>query len=184
MFMINFFRYLKRQFYIKKYGLHYVDKTFIAASHCKISKDFKAGAYSYVGPGSTIYPHVSIGKYTMLANDVHILGGDHSYDKVGVPIIFSGRGKLKETIIGDDVWIGAHSLVMAGVRIGNGAIIAAGSVISKDVPAFSIVGGQNQFIKMRFDNPEDIDKHQQMLSLPPSCLPKELIHILRGNVNV
>ena len=76
----------------------------------------------------------------MLANDVHILGGDHSYDKAGVPIIFSGRGTLKETIIGDDVWIGAYSIIMSGVRIGNGAIIAAGSVISRDVPAYSIVG--------------------------------------------
>lgn len=69
--MINLLRIFKRRYYIYKYGLNDVDKTFIASASCSISKDFKAGAYSYVGPGSTIYPKVTIGKYTMLANDVH-----------------------------------------------------------------------------------------------------------------
>lgn len=179
--MINTLRFFKRQFFIKKYGLQYVHKTFIASPHCHISKDFKAGAYSYVGPNSTIYPKVSIGKYTMLANDVHILGGDHRYDKVGTPIIFSGRGNLRETIIGDDVWIGAHSLIMAGVHIGNGAIVAAGSVISKDVAPYAIVGGQNHFIKMRFDKTGDIEKHEAMLKLSPSEIPDNIRKILRGN---
>ena len=111
-------RMLKRLYYIKKYRLSFVDRTFIATANCHISKDLKAGAYSYIGPGCTIYPKVSIGKYTMIANDVHILGGDHKFDKVGIPIIFSGRGTLKDTIIGDDVWIGAYSIIMAGVHIG------------------------------------------------------------------
>lgn len=128
--IIDKLRLLKRWYYIKKYKLSCVDKTFIATANCRISKDFKAGAYSYVGPYSTIYPKVTIGKYTMLANDVHVLGGDHRFDIVGTPIIFSGRGELRETIIGDDVWIGAHTIIMSGVHIGNGAIIAAGSVIS------------------------------------------------------
>lgn len=179
--MIGTLRFLKRQFYIHKYGLRYVHKTFIASSRCSISKDLKAGAYSYVGPGSTIYPKVSIGKYTMLANDVHILGGDHKFDIVGTPIIFSGRGDLKATIIGDDVWIGAHSIIMSGVHIGNGAIIAAGSVISKDVAPYAIIGGHNRFIRMRFDCQEDIDKHEEMLRLPPCEIPEDTRKILRGN---
>lgn len=139
--MDNILRILKRRFYIFKYGLRNVDKTFIATANCHISKDFQAGAYSYVGPGSTIYPKVKIGKYTMIANDVHILGGDHLFDIPGTPIVFSGRGFLKETVIGDDVWIGAHTLIMTGVHIGNGAIVAAGSVISKDIPPYAIMGG-------------------------------------------
>lgn len=90
--IIDKLRLLKRLYYIKKYRLNFVDKTFIAAANCQISKDFKAGAYSYVGPDSTIYPKVTIGKYTMLANDVHVLGGDHRFDIVGTPIIFLGEG--------------------------------------------------------------------------------------------
>ena len=178
--MLNLLRLLKRRFYIFKYGLKSVNKTFIATANCHISKDFKAGAYSYVGPGSTIYPKVSIGKYTMIANDVHILGGDHKFDKVGIPIIFSGRGNLKETIIGDDVWVGAYSVIMSGVHIGNGAIVAAGSVISKDVAPYSIVGGHNKLIRMRFDSQEAILKHEKMLELSPNHLPKNIRQILRG----
>lgn len=179
--MLNFLRILKRRFYIFKYGLKYVDKSFIASPKCSISRDFKAGAYSYVGPGSTIYPKVSIGKYTMLANDVHILGGDHNFEKVGIPIIFSGRGNMRETIIGDDVWIGAYSIIMSGVHIGNGAIVAAGSVISKDVAPYSIVGGNNKLIRMRFDSQENIQIHEVMLKTSPCDLPKNVKQILRGN---
>lgn len=179
--IVNFLRCLKRRLYIFKYGLKNVDKTFIACANCKISRDFKAGAYSYVGSGSSIYPKVSIGKYTMIANDVHILGGDHRYDEVGTPIIFSGRGKLRETIIGDDVWIGAYSLIMAGVHIGNGAIVAAGSIISKDVAPYTIVGGHNRLIRMRFSSKEDVDKHEKMLKLSPDEFPEDIRNILRGN---
>lgn len=78
---IDFLRRLKRQFYIRKYKLKYVDRTFIACKNCRISKDFIAGAYSYVGPGCSIYPKVRIGKYTMIANNVSILGGDHYYKR-------------------------------------------------------------------------------------------------------
>lgn len=94
---------------------------------------------------------MSIGKYTMLANDVKIIGGDHYYKRVGVPIIFSGRAELHPTVIGDDVWIGAYSIIMAGVTIGNGAIIAAGSVVTKDLEPYGIYGGiPAKLIKMRF----------------------------------
>lgn len=124
---------------------------------------------------------MSIGKYTMLANDVHILGGDHNFEKVGIPIIFSGRGNMRETIIGDDVWIGAYSIIMSGVHIGNGAIVAAGSVISKDVAPYSIVGGNNKLIRMRFDSQENIQIHEVMLKTSPCDLPKNVKQILRGN---
>lgn len=179
--VIETLRIAKRRYYIKKYGLKFVDKTFIACPRCSISKDLNAAEYSYVGPGSTVYPKVSIGKYSMVANDVHILGGDHSFNNVDAPIIFSGRAELKPTFIGDDVWIGAYSVIMCGVTIGNGAIIAAGSVISKDVAPYTIVGGVNKVIKMRFQSQEEIDRHEQMLSMPPSSLPREIRQVLRGN---
>lgn len=162
--LINVLRVVKRKLYIFKYGLKKVDKTFIASPKCSIAKDFIAGPYSYVGPYSQIYPHVQIGKFTMLANNVAVIGGDHNYRKSGVPIIFSGRENIRTTKIGDDVWIGAYSVIMSGVNIGNGAIVAAGSVVTKDVPPYCIVGGcPAKFIKMRFTESE-IFVHEQMLS--------------------
>lgn len=179
MTILNFLRILKRRYYIIRYGLKHVDKTFIATSKCSISKDFKAGKYSYVGPNSHIYPKVTIGKYTMLANNVSIIGGDHCYKKVGIPIIFSGRAELKPTIIGDDVWIGAHTIIMTGTKIGNGVIVAAGSVVTKDLPSYGIYGGiPAKLIKMRFTE-EEIKRHESMLNLQPSELPKNIIQILR-----
>lgn len=172
-------RVFKRKYFIIRYGLKSVHSTFIASAHCTISKDFKAGPYSYVGPGCFIYPNVTIGKYTMLANNVKILGGDHYYKKAGTPIIFSGRDILKPTVIGDDVWIGAYSIIMAGVHIGDGAIVAAGSIVTKDVKPYTIVGGAPaKFIKMRF-NEDEIKIHEAMLDIPFQRLSNK--QILRPN---
>ena len=180
--LINLLRLFKRRYYIWKYGLKQVHSTFIAAPRCSIAKDFKGEAYSYVGPGSSIYPGVSVGKYTMIANNVHIIGGDHCFNKAGIPIIFSGREPCKETIIGSDCWIGAYSVVMTGVQMGDGAIVAAGSVVTKDIPPYAIVGGvPTKLIRMRF-NEDEIRKHQAMLEKDYTELDHLTRQILRGNM--
>ncbi len=146
-------------------NMKYVHKTFYMGKNSVISKDFKAGAYSYVGPRCIIYPKVSIGDYTMLANDVSIIGGDHVYDLPGRPVIFSGRDQLYATVIGKDVWVGAYVKIMAGVTIGNGAVIALGSVVTKNIEAYSVYGGiPAKKIKDRFRNEQEIIKHEEMLN--------------------
>ena len=101
----------------------------------------------------------------MLANDVRIMGGDHRYDIPGTPIIYSGRAELKPTTIGRDCWIGAYSIIMCGVNIGDGCIIAAGSVVTKDVEPYSIYGGvPAKKIKDRFNSEKEVAIHKQMLS--------------------
>lgn len=149
----------------KKLKLKNVHKTFYTGGKSRISSDLKAGAYSYIGPSCIIYPKVSIGDYTMLANNVSIIGGDHEFGESEVPIIFAGRGVLKETIIGKDVWIGAYSRIKTGVKIGNGAIIAMGSIVTKDIEPYSIYGGVPAIkIKERFSTLEEREKHINMLS--------------------
>lgn len=180
MSIINYLKRLKRRYYIWKQGLKNVDKTFLANGGARISKDFVAGAYSYVGPGSVICPKVRMGNFTMIANNVSIIGGDHNYKKVGVPIVFSGRDELKSTYIGDDVWIGAHCIIMAGVYIGDGSIVAAGSVVTKDVEDFSIYGGiPAKKIKDRFSE-EDQIKHKEMLKNPWNVIG-DMDNLLCGN---
>lgn len=177
-FIINKLKQLKRRFYIWKLGLKHVDKTFLANKGASISKDFCAGAYSYVGGHSTICPKVTIGNFTMLAHDVMILGGDHNYKVAGIPTVFAGRDVTRPTNIGDDVWVGAGSIIMAGVTIGDGAIIAVGSVVTKDVPPYAIVGGvPAKILRYRFD--EGVRK--ALLKLKWWNLPEE---VLKQNIEL
>lgn len=157
-------RNVKAWYYRNKYSLKHVDKSVYFGGASNVSKDLKAEHNVYIGPNCLIYPKVSIGAYTMLANDVRVLGGDHKYDVVGTPIIYSGRGELKPTIIERDCWIGAYSIIMCGVTIGEGSIIAAGSIVTKDVPPYAIYGGiPAKRIKSRFETEGEIDKHKRML---------------------
>ena len=102
----------------------------------------------------------------MIAPDVTIAGADHVFDEVGVPMYFAGRPGLTETIIGDDTWIGARVCILAGVTIGRGAIVAMGSVVTKDVAPYTIVGGvPARVIRSRFTE-EEVIKHDRMLNEP------------------
>ena len=114
----------------------------------------------------------------MLAHDVMILGGDHNYKVAGIPTVFAGRDVTRPTNIGDDVWVGAGSIIMAGVTIGDGAIIAAGSVVTKDVPPYAIVGGvPAKILRYRFD--EGVRK--ALLKLKWWNLPEE---VLKQNIEL
>lgn len=84
---------------------------------------------------------IYIGNYVMIAHNVMIIGGNHAYERVDIPIMLQGDGKQGDIIIEDDVWIGAGSIILTGVTINKGSIIAAGSVVTKSVPEYSIVAG-------------------------------------------
>jgi acetyltransferase-like isoleucine patch superfamily enzyme len=98
--------------------------------------------------------NVQFGHYCSIASDVHfgnniLLAGrvcfvgknDHKYDIPGQYIWDGERGKDGITIVEDDVWIGHNTTIIAGVTIGKGSIIAAGSLLNKDVPPCEIWGG-------------------------------------------
>ena len=147
----------------QKYGLKDVHSTFYMTKNCNVSSDLKADKFVYLGPNCLIPPKVSIGKYTMFAQNVSILGGDHNFEDPNIPIIFSGRPNMPSTKIGEDVWIGANSLIMAGITIGNGSIVAAGSIVTKDVESYTIYGGNPaKIIRPRF-NEDEISQHKKML---------------------
>ena len=151
----------RRLFVYRAYSCH---PTSYIGKCCSIHTDLQLGAHSYVGPKSTLGPKVRIGRYTMLGPEVSILGNDHVFDIPGMPIIFSGRPPQKITVIGDDVWIGARCIVISGVSIGDGAIIAAGAVVTKDVPPMQIYGGVPAlFLRNRFMTEADRHLHARML---------------------
>ncbi len=98
------------------------------------------GDYSGIGLNCEVY-NVKIGKYVMMGPEVIVFYRQHKFDRTNVPMMFQGYGSELTVIIEDDVWIGRRCIIMPGVHIGEGAIIAAGSVVTKDVPDFAIVGG-------------------------------------------
>lgn len=86
----SFFRKLKCFYYIGKYRLKNVHHSSLLSSKSYVSKDVTIGKYSYIGPGAYICPNVTLGNYCMLGQNVTITGGDHRFDIVGQPMIFSG----------------------------------------------------------------------------------------------
>ncbi|MDB4866139.1 MAG: chloramphenicol acetyltransferase [Cohnella sp.] len=139
-------------------------------------KKYQIGEWTYGMPtvlfdgyGGTL----KIGKYCSIAAGVSILlGGEHRTDwpttypfnvlvKEAMP--YHDRPYTKgDVVIGHDVWIALNALIVSGVTIGNGAVVAAGSVVTKDVPPYAIVGGNPaKLIRYRFDQ-DTIDKLQKM----------------------
>lgn len=158
-------RSLRRVYCHRRLRLRSVHSTFLACTNSSISKDLKAGAYSYIGPNCEIGPGVSMGAYTMLGPSVKIIGNDHIFNIPGTPIIFSGRPDFKPTNIGRDVWIGANAVIISGTTIGDGAVVAAGAVVTKDVEPFCVVAGiPARVIKKRFQTSEEETIHLSVLN--------------------
>lgn len=129
-------------------------------------KDITFGHNVQFGTNCKIQCDIEFKNYVLIASNVSFIGrDDHLFDKVGIPIWNSGRGDSFKTHIGNDIWIGHGAIIMGGVRIGDGAIIAAGAVVTKDVEPCTIVGGNPaKKIKNRFMTQEETVKHLQSLS--------------------
>jgi acetyltransferase-like isoleucine patch superfamily enzyme len=84
---------------------------------------------------------VEIGNSVMVAAFVSIFAANHNFDDPNVPILEQGTSTKGGVKIDDDVWIGTHAVILDGVNIGTGSVIAAGAVVTKDVPAYSVVMG-------------------------------------------
>lgn len=98
------------------------------------------GDRSRVGLGCVVIGPVTIGKDVMFAQNIVVSGLNHGYQDLSLPPSLQAV-ETKPITIGDDVWIGANAVITAGVKVGKHAVIAAGSIVTKDVPDFSIVAG-------------------------------------------
>ena len=104
--------------------------------------DISIGDNSNIGSNSQIFSSgkCTIGANVLIAAYVYIVGGGHNFDDDSTPVI--GQERIAKGIdIGDGVWIGAGVKILDGVSVGHDAILAAGSVVTQDVPAGAIVGG-------------------------------------------
>jgi acetyltransferase-like isoleucine patch superfamily enzyme len=108
------------------------------------------GAGTIVGIGSVVIGPVSIGNNVMLAQNIVISGLNHGYTDVAISPSIQ-KVECKPIVIQDDVWIGANSVITAGVTLGKHSVIGAGSIVTKDVPEFSVVVGNPARIIKQFD---------------------------------
>lgn len=144
-----------------------IDKTAKVNGGCSIVHS-EIGRFSCLGYQCELV-NCKVGGFCSIASNVYIGGAEHPIQWASTSSVFqkvahSGPDKRfaelplpqsKETFIGNDVWIGHRAIVKAGCRIGDGAVVGAGAVVTKDVPPYAIVAGvPAKVIKMRFS--EDI----------------------------
>lgn len=147
------------------------DETLVTVGSC---------SYGVINVGNDTKAVLKIGNYVSIGGDVRFLVGlDHTVNTVST---FPFKNKLIDgtpqsvskgnIIVEDDVWIGNNSIILSGVTIGQGAVIAAGSVVTKDIPPYAIVGGvPTRVIKYRFE--EHLIK--QLMNLDYSKLTKDIV---------
>lgn len=99
------------------------------------------GTNSGIGVNCEVYGPVTIGDNVMMGPDVVIYTNNHSTARTDITMIEQGYEEVKPVVIGNDVWIGKRVIILPGVTIGNGCVIGAGSIVTKDVSDFTVVAG-------------------------------------------
>lgn len=159
---------------------NYLNGNITFLEHCKVIRSelngtITIGRFTTLnGPNIDIYAgngKVEIGNFCSIARNVSFQVDAHNYNKITTSLIYKNlfnESNTKETItsgdiiVGHDVWIGGHSIIIGNVTIGNGAVIAANSVVNKNIPPYAIVAGSPaKIIKYRFNN-ESIEKLQAL----------------------
>jgi acetyltransferase-like isoleucine patch superfamily enzyme len=111
----------------------------------------KIGDRTRIGLGNTIIGPVTIGNDIRLAQNVVLSGLNHKYTDIDIPIHAQGVSTAP-IVIEDETWIGANVVIVAGVKIGKHCIVAAGSVVTKNVPSYSVVVGNPARIIKQYDH--------------------------------
>lgn len=113
------------------------------------------GVNTLVGIGSIVIGPVTIGDNVIMAQHVVLSGLNHSYEDVTLPIR-NQPVTTRPIEIGDECWIGANVTITAGVRIGKHSVVAGGSVVTRDVPPYTVVGGNPARILKRYDATQNL----------------------------
>lgn len=145
---------------------------FTTAANCFNARSVRVGRGTYgeldVRHFGNPKEQVTIGNYCSIGPEcVFMTGGEHSYDRLSTYPFLSKLGLVDNEsvtrgpiVLEDDVWLGFRSIIMSGVTVGKGAVVAAGAVVTKDVPPYAIVGGvPAKIIKYRF--PENVIENLQ-----------------------
>ena len=189
--------------YLRFFSNGHVSKLAIVSYTCMMGKNVsiyrgvkiknsEIGDFSYISHHTDV-ENAAIGYFCSIADHCRIGLANHTLDLLSTSPVFTLANNAvktkwvesnvdtkssKKVIIGNDVWIGSHALILGGVKIGDGAVIGAGAVVTKDVPPYAVVGGvPARIIKYRFSQ-EIIDK---LLEIKWWNLPE---NILKENIKL
>lgn len=129
-------RYVTTKRIIKSIGLNCTIE-----KNATFTRDTALGDNSGLGINCSLGKGVYIGKNVLMGPNVTIHTRNHRFDRRDVPIIEQGYSEVQEVRIMDDVWIGGNVTILPGVTIHEGSIVGTGAVVTRDVQAYSIVGG-------------------------------------------
>src|SRR5258708_26706269 len=193
--MIRFLKKLRDLYLVKiKWRNYEIGEGFHAGTRVRLWARNKLviGKSFYIGRDSQIEADCIIKDYVIFGNKVAIVGKyDHFFQQIGVPVRlasqirdkdYSWKGLGEITEIGNDVWIGYGAIIMSGVSIRDGAVIAAGSVVTKDVEAYSIYGGgpakknQGRILKRK-----GVEKHVTVMKTNSKYLWLKKLYLIKNN---
>jgi len=125
------------------YRRFWLGRRSVVESYCCINNavgDVTIGDYTRIGIHCTVIGPVCIGSHVNLAQGITVTALNHNFGDAARRIDEQGVS-TKPVVIGDDVWIGANAVILPGVTIGSHCVIAAGAVVTKDVPDYTLAGG-------------------------------------------
>lgn len=125
------------------YRRFWLGRKSVVESYCCINNavgDVTIGDYTRIGIHCTVIGPVCIGSHVNLAQGITVTALNHNFGDAARRIDEQGVS-TKPVVIGDDVWIGANAVILPGVTIGSHCVIAAGAVVTKDVPDYTLAGG-------------------------------------------
>lgn len=177
MTLVTVLKRIRNKYLVKvKYRMYSIGFGFHAGVRVRLwaKSKLEIGKNFYIGRDSFIETDCIIGDNVIFGNKVAVVGKyDHHYQQIGTAIRlastirdydYNWKGLNLVTKIGNDVWIGYGSTIMQGVKINDGAIIAAGSVVTKDVEPYCIYGGNPaKKIANRFESINDLEEHCKFL---------------------
>ena len=162
----------------RRYGKHFIfdPKGFYSYQNIEVGDDVSIGNGAiFLASDSKII----IGNKVMFGPRVTIVGEDHNTSVVGkfmYDVHEKKTGDDLDVIFEDDVWIGSGAIILKGVRVGRGSIVAAGAVVNKDVLPYTVVGGvPAKRISMRFQDIKTVLEHEQALYSPEQRLDRQYI---------
>lgn len=132
-----------------------------------VYNDVEIGDNVFINRGAHLSGKICIGSNTLIGPYVYITNGDHNYSTVGKMIREQERSDQGRVIIGEDCWIGANTMITKAVTIGEGTIVGGSSVVTKDLPMYTLCAGNPcRPIKKRYTD-EELLEHLIMIGKTP-----------------